>query len=57
MVVADNEVPKVIAEQETPVEVESPEEKVLREKTISEAIAACKKLSACTQDTRARNSW
>ena len=32
MVVAEIKVPEVIAEQETPVKIESPEDKVLREK-------------------------
>ena len=45
------ETPEVIAEQETSVKIESPEEK---------AIAACKdphaKPHACTQDSRAGNS-
>ena len=52
----DFETPEVIAEQETPVKIESPDDKVDRKKQEKKAVAACKKPNACTQDSRAGNS-
>ena len=56
VVVAEIKVPEVIAEQETPVKIESPEDKVLREKQEKGDRSLQETLYASTQDTKARNS-